>query len=86
MKCGVPQGLVLGPLLFILHNNKICERSKTFADDTNLLYDNLEHFLDTVADELKKSNRQFDWSKLTQNLSETKFVIFENRFTKLLQE
>ena len=67
VESGIPQGSVLGPLLFILCINNICEVSRTlktilFADDTNVLCcgDTLEQLLDTVGNELKKLKSWFD--------------------------
>lgn len=84
--CGVPQGSVLGPKLFIMYINDICNVSKLlhfvlFADDTNLLCSgkDLRHLLDTVERELGTIKRWFDINKLSLNLNKTKYIVFGDR-------
>ena len=88
--CGVPQGSVLGPLLFLIYINDIQECSEKlkfflFADDTNILYadKNLRSLELIVNQELCKL---YDWltaNKLTLNVKKTNFVIFSPAQRKL---
>ena len=81
--CGVPQGSVLGPLLFLSYVNDIYRCSQIFdfylfADDTNLLYSNkdLKDLETVVNEELIKVGDWLDANKLSLNTSKSNFVIF----------
>ena len=71
IKCGVPQGSILGPTLFLLYINDICRISTVnkmilFADDTNLFYsgNDLLNVCNTMSSELGKLNKWFQVNKL----------------------
>ena len=81
--CGVPQGSVLGPLLFLLYVNDIgnCISSdipRLFADDTGLFIhgSNISKVMKTAQDVLDKLQQWFCYNKLTLNIPKCSYVIF----------
>jgi hypothetical protein len=86
----IPQGSVLGPLLFLLYVNDIYLSSNKlhfylFADDTSILYShkNLHKLEEIVNNELKKVCCWLEANKLTLNTRKPNFVIFHTRQKKI---
>ena len=84
--CGVPQGSILCPALFIVYINDMCNvsmlmKSIVFADDTNFFYsgDNLSQVCETVSTELDKLHSWFQVNKLSLTIGKTNFMIFGNK-------
>ena len=81
--CGVPQGSILGPLLFLIYINDIVNTSSVlsyilFADDTNLFFShkNLNTLKLTLNVELNKVTQWFKCNKLSLNLKKTNYMLF----------
>ena len=87
--CGVPQGSILGPLLFLIYVNDLAEVSKyaltiLFADDTNNIYEGLtyDELMTTIQEDLIDISNWFKTNKLALNESKTKFIIFHTHHNK----
>lgn len=83
---GVPQGSILGPKLFILYMNDVCEildkaNCILYADDTSIYCsgNDLQQLQSQIDKELTVLKKWFDRNKLSMNLTKTKYIVFGNR-------
>ena len=81
--CGVPQGSILGPLLFLLYVNELhlasnINKPVMFADDTCLFFtdNNISQLFRTVNHELKHIQNWFNANKLSLNTGKTQYSFF----------
>ena len=79
----MPQGSILGPLLFIIYVNDLCNVSKIFepiifADDTNLFFSHksIKELFHIANLELNKVFKWFNANKLSLNKDKTKYTFF----------
>jgi retron-type reverse transcriptase len=86
IKCGVPQGSILGPLLFLIYMKDISNASSLlhfimFADDTNVFMSNksIDVLIKTINVELKHVGEWFKANKLSLNLQKTNFILFNSK-------
>ena len=92
INCGVPQGSVLGPLLFLLYINDLPNATKfftsLFADDTALSMSSsdLGDLYRRANIELDKAAEWFNTNKLTLNVSKTKYIMFRKKNMKIYPE
>ena len=86
IQTGVPQGSVLGPLLFLLYINDLNKSIKNhFADETNILLSNksVELLAKNMNQDPKNLSQCLKANTLSLNVKKNELIIFHPKNTKL---
>jgi hypothetical protein len=86
IRTGVPQGSVLGPVLFLLYMNDFPKclhqvKSTLYADDTNLYItgNNINNLINLMENEMSNASDWMKVNKLSLNIEKTGFVIYHSK-------
>lgn len=87
--CGVPQGSIIGPLLFLIYVNDMVDsvkygKVKIFADDTNMFYTDkdIHSIIPKIEEDLSALNDWLKVNKLCLNVKKCNFMIIHSSHKK----